>query len=393
MRKRLTARSVESAKAINGQRTDVFDTAVPGLALRVSPSGSKSWAVLYRNRGRLRRLTIGDAKTIGLADAREEAREAIRAAAKGTDPATEKKRRRGAQTIDDLIPDFIERYAKKRNRSWKHTEWLLTSKVLPKWKGRAVEDITRRDVRVLVEKLAERAPILANRAVAALSKMFRFALDDDLIAASPVVGVSRPSPEHARDRVLSADEIRKVWRKFDALDPTLGAFFKLRLMTAQRGIEVASMRWHDVDLTSGWWTIPANVSKNKLQHRVPLAPTVIALLKTIRPEDPTASDYVLAGGRGKRQQSEAAATFGVKDFRGHDLRRTAASFMASGGVPRLTISKILNHVETGVTAIYDRHGYDAEKKAALDWWAVKLTAILEDTDAGKVLSFARSDAR
>ena len=67
--------------------------------------------------------------------------------------------------------------------------------------------------------------------------------------------------------------------------------------------------------------------------------------------------------------------------------------MASGGVPRLTISKILNHVETGVTAVYDRHSYDAEKKAALDWWAVNLSAILEDTDAGKVLPFARSDAR
>jgi integrase len=153
------------------------------------------------------------------------------------------------------------------------------------------------------------------------------------------------------------------------------------------------MRWQDVDLVAGWWTIPANVSKNKLQHRVPLTSPVVALLKTLRPADVTAADYVLAGGRGKRQQSEAAATFGVKDFRGHDLRRTAASYMASGGVPRLTISKILNHVETGVTAVYDRHSYDAEKKAALDWWSVKLTAILENTDAGRVLPFARSDGR
>ena len=153
------------------------------------------------------------------------------------------------------------------------------------------------------------------------------------------------------------------------------------------------MRWQDVDLATGWWTIPAGVSKNKLQHRVPLTASVVALLRTLRPADPTGTDYVLAGGRGKRQQSEAAARFGVKDFRGHDMRRTAASYMASGGVPRLTISKILNHVETGVTAVYDRHSYDAEKKAALDWWAVKLTAILEDADVGKVLPFARTDAR
>ncbi|HYT69222.1 MAG TPA: tyrosine-type recombinase/integrase [Vicinamibacterales bacterium] len=381
MQKKLTARTVKSLKAV-GQRTDYFDTAVPGLALRVSPTGAKSWALLYRTRNRLRRLTIGDAKTIGLADAREQARDAVRAAAKGGDPATEKKQRRGAKTIDDLIPDFIERHAKKRTRSWKHTQWLLTSRVLPKWRGRAIEDITRRDVRVLVEQIADRAPILANRAVAALSKMFRFALDDDLIAASPAVGVARPSPEHARDRVLTPEEIRTLWTKFKALSPALGAFFKLRLLTAQRGGEVASMRWQDVDLKTGWWTIPATVSKNKLAHRVPLTPSVVALLKTLRPTEPSATAYVLVGGRGKRQQTEAAATFGVQDFRGHDLRRTAASQMASGGVPRLTISKILNHVETGATAVYDRHSYDAEKQAALSWWDQQLRAILDERRQG-----------
>ena len=97
---------------------------------------------------------------------------------------------------------------------------------------------------------------------------------------------------------------------------------------------------------------------------------------------------MLEGARGKRQQAEAAATFTVGDFRGHDLRRTAASYMASGGIPRLTISKILNHVERSVTAVYDRHSYDAEKLAALQWWDARLNAIIANTDAGKVLPFA-----
>ena len=96
---------------------------------------------------------------------------------------------------------------------------------------------------------------------------------------------------------------------------------------------------------------------------------------------------MLASARGKRQQSEAAATFTVPDFRGHDLRRTAASLMAGGGVERLAISKILNHVERSVTAVYDRHSYDAEKAAALAWWDVRLTNILENRDARKVLPF------
>lgn len=97
--------------------------------------------------------------------------------------------------------------------------------------------------------------------------------------------------------------------------------------------------------------------------------------------------YVL-GARGERQQSEAAATFTVPDLRGHDLRRPAASMMASGGIPRLTISKILNHVERSITAVYDRHSYDPEKRAALDWWDVTLHAILDKKDSATLLSFA-----
>jgi integrase len=247
----------------------------------------------------------------------------------------------------------------------------------------------REDVRQLVEDVAEAgAPIVANRVAALVSKLFAFALDRDLVTVSPAVRIPRPGQEHARDRVLTEEELRAVWQAFDALEPTMGAFYKLRLLTAQRGGEVASMRWQDVDIEAGWWTIPAGVSKNKLAHRVPLNKTAAALLGTLLASASKDAVYVLEGARGKRQQAEAAATFQVTDFRGHDLRRTAASLMASAGVPRLTISKILNHVERGVTKVYDRHSYDPEKKAALNWWATRLAAILEDKDRGRVLPFA-----
>jgi integrase len=148
-------------------------------------------------------------------------------------------------------------------------------------------------------------------------------------------------------------------------------------------------------LDSAWWTIPAARSKNKLAHRVPLSPTALDIinalrgaLATVASEDQDA--YVLVGARGRRQQSEAAATFGVPDFRGHDLRRTAASLMAGGGVSRLVISRILNHVEKGITAVYDRHSYDFEKRAALDWWATKLTAILDRKPAAVLPFVAKS---
>lgn len=384
---KFNARTVGRLKPSAGRRMEYFDAATPGLALRVTEHGAKSWTVLYRHRGRLRRLTLGDATVISLATARTRARDALNEASEGTDPATEKQQEKKAETIEDLAREYIERHAKKHKRSWKEDDRILRANVLPEWKHRAIEDITRRDVRQLVEKIAERAPIMANRTTALLSKVFKFALDDELIESSPAVRISRPAPEQKRDRVLSETEIRQLWKAFDALPREMGSYFKLRLVTAQRGGEVSSMGWEDVDLDGGWWTIPSERSKNKLAHRVPLNTTALKLLQALRPAT-DAAGYVLAGARGRRQQSEAAGTFGVPDFHGHDLRRTAASVMAGGGIPRLTISKILNHVESGVTAIYDRHSYDAEKVAALAWWDAKLTAILDNKPA-TVLPFVK----
>lgn len=387
---KLTARTVAALKPTPGKRAEYFDAAVPGLALRITERGAKSWTLLYRTkRARLRRLTLGSATIITLSDARERARQILRDVVDGGDPASEKREGRRAKTIDDLAALYIAKWAKPRKRSWRADQSLLANKVLPRWRHRAIEDITRQDCRQLVERVAEdSAPIVANRVASLLSKMFAFALDRDLIVASPAVRIPRPGREQQRDRVLTEDELRVLWRAFDALEPAMAAFYKLRLLTAQRGAEVGSMRWQDVDLEAGWWTIPAATSKNKLAHRAPLSPAAVALIVALKPDTPR-SVYVLAGARGKRQQSEAAATFKVPDFRGHDLRRTAASMMAAGGIPRLTIGKILNHAERSVTAVYDRHSYDAEKRAALDWWDVKLRALLDGTSARNVLPFAK----
>jgi len=396
---KLTARTVGSIKPTPGKRAEYFDTEVSGLALRVTERGRKSWAVMYRHRGRLRRLTLGSADTITLADARDRARDAIRDASKGIDAATLKHEARKAETISDLATIYIEKYARASKRSWKADDRILRAEILPKWRQRAIRDITRRDVIAMVEKIAERgAPILANRTTALVSKLFNVALNRGLIDASPAVRIPRPAPERTRDRVLTEAEIRTLWEEFEALSPEMAAFYKLRLLTAQRGAEVSTMRWQDIELDAGWWTIPAERSKNKLPHRVPLAPTVIALLGSLKPTTLSTAtgvmpaglrtQYVLYGARGKRQQAEAAATFTVTDFRGHDLRRTAASIMASGGVSRLVIGKILNHVERDITRVYDRHSYDPEKRTALDWWALRLRAILENKSAN-VLAFQR----
>jgi integrase len=390
---KLTNRYVESLRA-EGRRICVRDAIVPGLELRVSPSGARTWSVLYRHRTRRRRLTLGNADVVPLADARERAREALRTSTKGTDPGDQKKIDRNAATFALLVEDYLTKHAKRKKRSWKGDERIANVELLPHWQHRAVREITRRDIIDLVDAIAERGvPVLANRTVALISKLFSFALNQSWIDASPAMKIPRPATETRRDRVLDEHEVRRLWKALDDLDAPLAAFFKLRLLTAQRGQEVNTMRWQDVDLHAGWWTIPAEVTKNKLAHRVPLSPAAVDLITTLQPadDDKRRPIFVLDRGRGKRQQSEAMATLGLENFRGHDLRRTAATLMTSGGVPRLVVSKILNHAEPSVTAIYDRASYDSEKRSALDWWAIRLKAILTNKRS-KVVPFARVSA-
>lgn len=425
---KLNPRFVETVKP-KATRIDYPDHVVKGLALRVTPSGVKSWTLRYRNSaGAQLRWTIGQSSTVSLAKAREAARNALRKIPDGYDPSQQKQERRAAGTFGELAETYIAEYAKPRKRTWRDDNRLLKNEVLPTWKPRSAREITRADVRELIEAVAARpAPILANRLRALLHRLFEWAIEQEHAEANPVAHVRRPGVERQRDRVLSEAEIRALWKALEAQGPVLAAVFKLRLITAQRGGEVADMRWQDVDLDGGWWTIPAERSKNGLPHRVPLTPMAVEIIQALKAEtdarlskvvqhstgkgppmkshtrrnrkgqthsvytdrpDKKAPVYVLAGGRGKRQRSEAAAAFGLENFIGHDLRRTAASMMAAGGVSRFIIGRVLNHVERGVTAVYDRHSYDAEKLAALTWWDAKLTAILENK-AAKVLPFMR----
>jgi integrase len=247
------------------------------------------------------------------------ARDTLSAASAGEDPASDKQQQKKAETVEDLATEYIERHAKKHKRSWKEDDRILRANVVPEWKNRAIADITRRDMRMLLEKIAERAPIMANRTTALLSKVFKFTIDYELIDASPAVRISRPAPEQKRNRVPIEAEIRQLWKSFDALPREMGTYFKLRLVTAQRGGEVSSMCWEDVDLDAGWWTIPAERSKNKLTHRVPLNATALHLLQAsslrTRPRVRSRPRVTsVTGARGRRQQSEAAATFSVPDF-------------------------------------------------------------------------------
>jgi integrase len=391
MHAKLTAQFCKALKAPELGQRDYWDLIRPGLGLRVSQGGKRAWTVIYKTNGRMRRFTLGSFPTLSLADARQSAASALREVHLGNDPATAKREARAAETFGELAALYLERHAKVEKRSWPEDERIIDRELLPAWKFRKAGETRRADVIALLDGIVERgAPVMANRVKALVSKIFNFAIRRGIVEANPAHGVGSPGgAEHQRDRVLSEEEIRKVWKALESESPKTRAIFRMALLTAQRRSEITGMQWAELDLDSGWWTIPAERAKNGLAHRVPLSPEAVRILETVkrsikRKKKTGAKDepLVFRGGRiGRplanlqkpmRRIKEASGV----DFRLHDLRRTAASLMTGIGISRLIVSKVLNHVERGITAVYDRHSYDAEKRAALLKWEQHLTAIL-----------------
>ena len=226
MPKALTAKAIEQAKPTAARR-EIPDGLIPGLYLVVYPSGKKGWAVRYRHSGKPRKLTLDPYPVLTLADARERARDALLEAGRGRDPAAQKKAAKLAAKQTGtaktgtssryVLADFLKRHASK-NRSAAETERLFVREVLPAWGERRIEEIGKRDVIELLDRIVDRGRgTTANRTLAAIRRLFNWALERDILSLSPCAGVRPPAPEVSRDRILSDDEIRWLWQACEAV--------------------------------------------------------------------------------------------------------------------------------------------------------------------------------
>jgi integrase len=382
---RLTQLTVDRARKPASGRFEYFDTLLPGFGLRMAASGHHSWVVFYRCGGKQRRYTLGTLAQIPkVDDARTRARDVLHEVSRGRDPAEAKAAAKATKkvqasardpdTVRKVVALFIERYAKPKNRSWRDSERLLNKHIVSRWGERDIAMITRRDVLDLLDALADSGMTTgARRVFANIRKLFSWAVERDIIPASPVANIRAPGKENERERVLADDELTRLWLASEDLGPIAGGFLKLLALTGQRRDEVATMSWADLDLDRAVWTIPKEQTKGDRAHEVPLSPLAIEILAGM--PRLANSPYVFTT-RGDRPISgyskiKARADYlsGVTDWRLHDLRRTCGTGMARLGVATSTISRILNHSEGGVTKIYNRYGYIEEKRHALDLWA------------------------
>ncbi len=396
---RFTDRSIAALKP-KAKLYEVWEDGRTGLGVRVSPKGRKSWIYMYRFDGKARRMGLGTYPAISLASAHVKHARAKELLEKGTDPGAQqverKRAERSAETVADLIEEYLEKWARPRKRSAHEDERILRKDVLPVWGKLKAKEIRRRDVITLLDEIVDRgSPIQANRTLAVIRKMFNFAISRDIVDATPVAMVKAPAKENQRERVLSAEEIRTLWHGLDTAPMSHGfkLSLKIKLATAQLKGEIVGAAVSEFDLEASVWTIPGERSKNGQAHRVPLSSLALGLIHEAHdlagdspwlfpsprgegPIDPLAANHALYKTLRPAPRKRPKPAIEIEDMTPHDLRRTAASFMTSLGISRLTVGKILNHVETGVTAVYDRHGYDAEKRHALDAWAAHLEGIL-----------------
>lgn len=304
----------------------------------------------------------------------------------------------------------------------------MNKEVVPLWGKLKVTDIRKRDALELLERIVNRpAPAMANNTFKIIRKMFNWATEQDIMGSSPVYSIKRlPAPKVSRSRYLDADEIKKLWNTIEdsSISTQTRNALKLVLITAQRPGEVAGMHTSEID--GDWWTIPETRAKNGKAHRVFLTTLAKGIIQQATEQikrdrnitmDTEYNGYVFpCPHEAKKKPMERHALsralarnfawpvtdkkgkqlfdadgkpatenrLGVAHFTPHDLRRTAATFMAEAGEMDEVIDAVLNHTKKGVTGVYIQYKYDKEKRAALETWERKLNNIVFDQKANVV---------
>lgn len=372
---RLTKRIIDDAE-YEGTGTSfcaIWDDKVSGLGVRIYPSGTKSFIIMYRNEnGRQRQLTLGRFGVLTLKQARDMARAKLVEVSQGKDPARERKQAREAATVAELADTYIEKHAKPHKKSWKKDKSRIERHIKPAWGSRKPDGITHSDVASLHRSIGEDAPYEANRTLALIQMLFNFAADEGVISRAHPNPADRVTKyeEKKRDRWVTHEEMPALARGIAAeSNPYMRAVFWMLLLTGARKSEILRVRWEHVDLDRRELFIPE--TKTGTSYTLPLSSAALRILGGLEPQQ--GNPFVFCShieGRHLVGPYKAWCRIrgraGLDDVRIHDLRRTTASWLAVSGYSMLVIKKLLNHALQDVTGVYARMSDTAVRKAVED---------------------------
>jgi integrase len=404
----LTHRSVEALRAAEAPYR-VSDQRCKGLAVRVAPSGMKTWDLAYRIRGtgKMRRLSLGRTSDVSLEQARERANELTSAARGGRDLIAEEDEARAAAasriTVEKLIDLYLRRRVFGRLRSAKGVESRLKRSLAPVFK-RCAADISRRDIRELMDAVANRGcEREAGKRLQAVGTMFRWGLSEDIVAADPTAGLKGYDPGTPRDRVLTVEEIETLWKWLgsDALSLEAADILKLELLTGARCGEISGICAEEIDCHKWVWTLPGLRSKNGRPRVTPIIGAAREILESRLsaiekgPLFRLETGPVMTSGHIGHYLLTRRTRLPIAAFTTHDLRRTAATMMVDMGVPLDLVAAVVGHQSGGkdtrtLVRHYVRTDLIERKAQALKMWDERLKAIVSDEEATKVVHLPRA---
>ncbi|MFH5885511.1 tyrosine-type recombinase/integrase [Halalkalibaculum sp. DA3122] len=383
------------------KRIEIYDKHTSGLAVRITPNGSKSFVYRYRFNDKVKRFTIGRFPKTSLADAREEAGELEYKVNHGTDPLEEKKAKKSRpkpKTFEEIIEAYKEEHLPTL-REYTQNDYKRRIRVITRSLNTKlpIKDVKRRTLISFLNKKAKTAPGQAKYLQTILSGIFQFAMDKGLVDANIAQKITIKTPEREdkgtkyKNVALDDQQIRKLWKGFTDYGDPVGSLFKFLLLTGQRCGETRRMKWQHVDFKKRIWEIPPTNTKNKTKHFVYLSDMAIDILESLG----NGSDYVFTSPvqsghiahPGKPPQ-RIRKRVKVPEFNIHSLRTTFATRLAGLAVQPQVLSKILNHKKPGagstITAAYNKHEYKEERWQAMNRWSHKLKQILEDKQESKI---------
>ena len=255
----LTDLAIRGLDPDRGKRLEIWDTKVPGLGVRASSHGTRTFVLMYRFDGTKRRLGLGRYPTMSLAEAREKAWGIVRDVAKGIDPEAGAAATGSDNSFARLVSTFVDEHCRRHNRAntARETERIVKSCFVVHWGNRAITTIAAQDVRsVIGDLVASGRGSTANHALAAVRKFFNWCVEQGMLDVSPCLTVRRPAPLVSRERVLSDGELTAVWQATSDLDLTFATIVRLLILTAQRRGEVTGLKWSEINFVDGLWTIP-----------------------------------------------------------------------------------------------------------------------------------------
>jgi len=340
-------------------RVVYHDAQTPGLILRITERGQRSFSFYKKVRGRPVRWLLGTFPAMTVEQARTACRVTSGAVAQGKDIQGERQAARHEQTVGGLFAFWLDTHAKQHKRTWQEDERQYNSFLKP-WANRKLSSIKKADVQALHAKVGTKnGRYSANRLMALLSAMYGKADDIGYRGANPCKGITK-FKETSRDRWLQGEELQRFFAALET-EPNRDVrdYFLMSLFAGARKGNILSMRWVDVNLDTALWRIPGEDAKAGQPIVIPLVEPLVALLRDRHARNGT-SPWVFPNRKGNHMAeprgawSQIIKRAEISDVRPHDLRRTLGSWQAMTGATLPIIGKMLGHRAQVTTAIYAR---------------------------------------